>query len=102
MRQAGRPASEIHKLPARFAPVAAGTTAAGASAAAGTTATTAAEAARAAEAAFRLRTRFIYVQSAAIERVAVQRGDRLIRLRFALHLYKREPSGPARIAVGHN
>jgi hypothetical protein len=103
-------------LPAGFAPATATATATRPSTAATRTTTaartaataaataksTAAATTAAAESAVGFGTRLVDVQGPAVQRVAVQRGNGLIRLGFVLHFDEREPPGPAGVAVGHD
>jgi hypothetical protein len=102
-------------LPARFASIAAPATAAtrspaapptaAARAPAATTASSEAAAATttaAAEAAIGFRTRFVHVQCPAVQGVAVEGGNRLIRLAFVFHFNECESAGAACFAIRHD
>src|ERR1039458_3584673 len=90
-------------LPARFAPSAATTTtAAPGTPSAATTAAGTAATATAAECAIRFGPRFIHIQRASPHGESVECGNRLVRLRFVIHLDKGKPARTAGIAICHD
>ena len=56
----------------------------------------------AAEAPIRFGTRFVHVESPSLQRVAVQRGNRLVRFRFIFHFDEGEPARAAGVAIRHD
>ena len=59
-------------------------------------------AAAAAEAAIRLRPRFVDIQRAAVHGVAIESGNRLIRLPFVFHFDERETARTAGVTIRHD